>query len=425
MVWQDFWLANPWDGPDPDDDALFMANARDFLLRIRNHSCIGLYCGRNEGYPPAPLESGLRAALAELHPGLHYIPSSADDTVSGHGPYHALPVAEYFRIADPKLHSELGMPNIPTIESVRRMMPESALWPQGLAWGLHDFTLIGAQGGREYLALIEQSYGGASSVEEWIALAQFVNYEGYRAMFEAQSRDRAGILLWMSHPCWPSFVWQTYDYFLEPTAAYFGCKHACEPLHIQWNRLADTVEVLNASAGNVPGLTARLELLNMDGAKKSDRSAALDSREDSVATPLRMEYPAGLSPVHFVRLTLTRGAETVSSNLYMRGVQEGNYRAIRQLGKARVRATTTVTRRGELWRLTTELENTSAWPSLLTRLKVVRAQTGDRILPAIYSDNYVTLLPGDRRTLTTELRDVDTRGERPRIVVDGFNVLAV
>jgi hypothetical protein len=155
-----------------------------------------------------------------------------------------------------------------------------------------------------------------------------------------------------------------------------------------------------------------------------DRSTALDSSEDSVVTCLRMEYPSGLTPVHFVRLTLTRGADVLSSNLYLRGVEEGNYRAIRQLGSARVRTATTVARQGELWRLTTELENTSAWPALMTRLKVVRATSGDRILPAIYSDNYVTLLPGGRRTIQTELRDADTRGERPRMVVWGFNVEA-
>ena len=176
------------------------------------------------------------------------------------------------------------------IESVRLMMPQSALWPQGLEWGLHDFTLAGAQGGREFLDIIEQDYGGAKSAEEWIELAQFVNYEGYRAMFEAQGKDRAGLLLWMSHPCWPSFVWQTYDYYFEPTAAYFGCKKGSEPLHIQWNRYADTVEVVNYSAGSVKGLSARVELLNIDGAKMQDRSFALDSSEDSVVTCLRMEY---------------------------------------------------------------------------------------------------------------------------------------
>jgi hypothetical protein len=422
MVWQDFWLANPWDGPNPDNDPMFMANVRDLLLRIRNHPSLGLYCGRNEGYPPKPLEDGIRKALKELHPGLHYIPSSADDVVSGHGPYHALPPAEYFRIADTKLHSEIGMPNIPTIESVRRMMPEQDIWPQGLDWGLHDFCLLGAQGGRSFISIIDESYGGANTGEEWISLAQFVNYEGYRAMFESQSTYRAGLLLWMSHPCWPSFVWQTYDYYLEPTAAYFGCKKASEPIHIQWNRDAQTIEVVNYSAGNLTGLSASVEILNMDGRSMGLKTAALDSKEDSVHTVLTMEYPSEASPVHFLRLTLTHGARTISSNDYMRGLDEGNFRAIRQLAKAHVHAVTTRERTGDVWKMSTTLQNTSAWPALMTRLKAVRETSGDRILPAIYSDNYVTLMPGERRVIQTELQNADTRGERPKIVVGGFNV---
>ncbi len=422
MVWQDFWLANPWDGPVPNDDAMFMANARDFLLRIRNHASIGLYCGRNEGYPPPVLEKGLRAALKELHPGIQYIPSSADDVVSGHGPYHALPPVEYFRIADSKLHSEIGMPNIPPMESVRMMMPERAMWPQGLDWGLHDFCLLGAQGGKSFRSIIDESYGGARSGEEWVSLAQFVNFEGYRAMFESQSKYRAGLLLWMSHPCWPSFVWQTYDYFFEPTSAYFGCKLASEPLHVQWNRDAETIEVVNYSGGDRRGLSATVEILNMDGARVGGKDAVIDSKEDSVVTAMAMEYPRGLSAVHFLRLTLKQGEMVVSRNDYMRSVVEGDYRAIRQLAKARVTSTTTAKREGDVWRLTTVLQNGSAWPSLMTRVKAVRGTSGDRILPAIYSDNYVTLMPGERRALTTELQHADTRGETPKIVVSGFNV---
>jgi hypothetical protein len=422
MVWQDFWLANPWDGPVPDDDAMFMSNARDFISRIRNHASIGLYCGRNEGYPPKVLEEGLRKALVELHPGIQYIPSSADDVVSGHGPYHALPPVEYFRIADTKLHSEIGMPNIPPVESVRLMMPERAMWPQGLEWGLHDFSLNGAQGGKSFRSIIDESYGGADSAEQWISLAQFVNFEGYRAMFESQSKYRAGLLLWMSHPCWPSFVWQTYDYYFEPTAAYFGCKLASEPLHIQWNRDAETIEVVNYSGGDRSGLSALVEIFNMDGARVSDKTVTVDSKEDSVVTAIAMQYPEGLSAVHFLRLTLAHGATILSANDYMRSVVEGDYRAIRQLAKARVQATTTAKRDGDVWRLTTELQNGSTWPALMTRLKAVRAQSGDRILPAIYSDNYVTLMPGERRTLRTELQHADTRGEAPKIVVGGFNV---
>jgi hypothetical protein len=326
------------------------------------------------------------------------------------------------------------MPNIPNLDSVRAMMPASDLWPQGLTWGLHDFCHEGAQRGHSFGTMIADSYGGANNVEEWVTLAQFVNYDGYRAMFEAQSKYRMGLLLWMSHPCWPSFVWQTYFYYLEPTAAYFGCKKASEPLHIQWNPVTDSIEVVNYSGGNVRGLTARVEILNMDGTKQWEKSTTLDSQEDSVVACIKMEYPAGLTPVHFLRLSLASpdqagaagapgGAQIVSTNFYLRGLKEEDYRAIRALPKVKVQATTTVNeQQGGVWRLTTTLKNVSRQPALMVRLKAVRETSGDRILPAIYSDNYVALMPGEERVIRTELEAADARGEKPTIVIEGFNV---
>lgn len=422
VVWQDFWLANPWDGPEPNDNALFLRNVRDTVARIRNHASIGLYCGRNEGFPPPPLEEGIRQALSELHPGLHYIPSSADVVVSGHGPYQAMPAKYYFtERATTQFHSELGMPNIVTLDSLKLMMPEKAMWPQGDMWGMHDFSLNGAQGGKSFIERIEKSYGGANNVADWVTLAQFVNYEGYKGMFEAQSKHRMGLLIWMSHPTWPSFVWQTYDYYLEPTAAYFGAKLACEPLHIQWNQADDTIEVVNYSGGNSTGLTAKVELFNMDGTVKWEKTATLDSAEDSVSVLFKMEYPADLSPAHFLRLRLTQGEKIISQNFYWRGVEDSNYRALRGMPKASVEASTKVERQGARWRLTTELNNTAQTPALMLRLKAVRENSGDRILPALYSDNYISLMPGERRVIVTEVEHADTRGENPRIVVEGFN----
>jgi hypothetical protein len=423
VVWQDFWLANPWDGPDPDDDAMFLRNVKDYVLRIRNHPSVGLYVGRNEGYPPKTIDDGIRATLAALHPGMHYIPSSADGVVSGHGPYQAQSPKFYFsERATPRFHSEMGMPNIVTLDSLRLMMRESEMWPQGAVWGLHDFTTMGAQGGGAFRARIEKSYGPADNVADWVSLAQFVNYEGYRAMFEAQGKNRMGLLIWMSHPCWPSFVWQTYDYYFEPTAGYFGARKASEPLHIQWNAATGSVEVVNYSAGEARGLTARAQVLNLDGAVKWEKSAALDSAEDSMAAPFAMEYPGGLTPVHFIRLELRQGGKPVSENFYWRGTEEENYRVLRSLPKARVEASTTAERHSDLWLLVTNLESRSKDPALMVRLKAVREKSGDRILPAIYSDGYVALMPGESRRITTELRDADTRGERPRIVVEGFNI---
>jgi len=422
MVWQDFWLANPWDGPVPEDDRMFLANSLDFISRIRRHPCIGIYCGRNEWFPPQVLDAGFRSQLAELHPGIPYIGSSADGPVSGHGPYRALSTPEYFKHADTKLHSEIGAPAIPPIESVRLMMPEHALWPLSLDYGLHDFTYQGAQGGEAFMALLNEGYGGATNVEDWIALGEIISYEAYRAMFEAQSVHRMGALLWMSHPCWPSFVWQTYDFYFQPTASYFGSKVGSESLHIQWNSLKETIEVVNYSAGSAPGLTAMLEILNIDGAIVSSKSAQLDSAEDSTATPITLEYPANLSPVHFLRLTLTQSGAVRSTNFYLRGAEQGNYRAIRTLTKAKVTASTTSEQRGDRWFLTTQLKNTSDVPALFVRVQAERETSGDRILPAIYDSNYIALMPSESRTIKIELNRSDTRGERPRISVVGFNV---
>jgi hypothetical protein len=422
VVWQDFWLANPVDGPNPDDNEMFLKNTRDYILRIRNHPSVGLYVGRNEGNPPPPINDGLKSLTAALHPGLYYIPNSAMGPVSGGGPYRTQFPKFYFQQrATPKLHSELGMPNVVTLDSLKQMMPTAGQWPLGDDWGIHDFTITGAQGASTWRDMIEKTYGGAKNAAEFVSLSQFIDYDGYRAMFEAQGKNRMGLLLWMSHPCWPSFVWQTYDYYFDQSGGYFGSKKGSEPLHIQWNPVSDAVEVVNYSAGNATGLVAEAEILNMDGSRKWTKSVPLDAKEDSVQSPIQLEYPSGLTAVHFIRLKLTRGGQAVSDNFYLRGLEEYNFKAIRDLPQVTVSAAVKVERRGSLWVLTTELTNASNQPALMVRVKAVREKSGDRILPAIYSDNYVALMPGERRTIRTELENADTRGERPRIVVQGFN----
>ena len=423
VVWQDFWLANPWDGPDPGDHRMFLDNARDLISRIRRHASIGLYCGRNEGFPPAPLDRELRRLVAELHPRMHYISSSADEVVSGHGPYRAMPLEYYFKErATPKFHSEMGMPNIVTWESLREFIPEDQAWPQGRLWGIHDFCLTGAQGGESFRGLIEKRFGPARDAREWTQLAQFLNYEGYRAMFEAQSRNRMGLLIWMSHPAWPSFVWQTYDYYLEPTAAYFGAKKANEPLHVQWNPVSNSVEVVNYHAGEFSGLTVTARILGLNGELLRENTVALDSKEDSVTVPLKLDIPADLPPVYLIRLELRKGGELVSSNLYWRSAAGEDYSALRNLPKVTLEARTAARREGGAWIVETQLRNPAQTPAVMVRLMAVRSRSGDRILPALYSDNYVTLMPGETVSVRTELQEADCRGEAPAIHVTGWNV---
>src|SRR6185437_7808924 len=123
LIWDDFWLANPVDGPDPDDHKMFMENARDKIRRVRSHPSLALYCGRNEGMPPADLDAGMREAVNSLDRTRYYIPHSAAGVVTGYGPYVPQDVEWYFANRGKTFHSELGIVAIPTIESMKAMMP--------------------------------------------------------------------------------------------------------------------------------------------------------------------------------------------------------------------------------------------------------------------------------------------------------------
>jgi hypothetical protein len=423
MVWQDFCLANPVDGPDPSDPKMFIDNAEDLIKRIRNHPSIGIYVGRNEGNPPVVIDTALRGLIARLHPGLHYISNSAMGVVSGGGPYGALPVRDYFLLYGfNKFHSERGMPNVMTWESLKQTLPDSSLWPQNSLWGFHDYTLLSAQACATFNQMVEKGFGPAKDAKEFTELAQWINYNGYRGMFEGRSLYRQGLLLWMSHPAWPSMVWQTYDYYLEPTAAYFGCKKASEPIHIQWNPVFDNIEVVNYSAGNRTGLTAEAQIINMDGSVKWEKKTDLNCREDSTATCFKLEFPKDLTPVHFIKLTLTRNGDVVSENFYWRGLEDGNYRALRDLPKAALEHHTMISLAGDDWLLTTTIKNKSKVPALMIRLKVVAKRTGERLLPVLYTDNYFSLMPGEQKVITSTIKDQDTHGRKPAVVISGFNV---
>ena len=425
MIWQDFWLANPVDGPNPYDNEMFIANAEDYVRRMRSHASIGLYCGRNEGFPPKVIDDALRRIVRDEHPGLHYISSSADEVVTGHGPYRALPPKEYFTLENgmDKFHSERGMPNVMNYESLARTLKEEDLWPQSNKWGQHDYTMEGAQGGSSFNAIIEKGFGAPQSAKEFTELAQWVNYDGYRAMFESRSLNRKGLLLWMTHPAWPSMVWQTYDYYFEPTAGYFGSKKGNEPLHIQWNSATNDIEVVNYSAGAHPSLEAVAQLINMDGTVVWERKAEVSSAEDTTERPFGLEFPAELSSAHFVKLYLYEGDKVMSDNFYIRGTEEGNYQAIRQMPKVELQQSITCEKADDgSWEGSVTLTNPTSTPALMIRINLLGAEDGDQILPVFYSDNYFALLPNESKIVTFRFKDIDTRGTTPKIVVTGYNV---
>lgn len=413
MVWQDFWLANPSDGPDPADEQLFSKNANDYLFRTRNHASIVLYCGRNEGYPPEGLNTSLRNLVSVRNPGIAYIASSADDGVSGHGPYNALPAKDYFEKQTGKLHSERGMPNVMTFESLKRTMREENLWPQSDIWGQHDYTLNGAQRGASFNKLIADKFGQPQSAEEFTTVAQFINYDGYRAMFESGSKYRMGLLLWMSHACWPSMTWQCYDYYLEPTAAFFGCKKACEPLHIQYNSSTRNIEVVNIGVGNHK-TKAKVDVYDLGGKLLTSKTEKVKSKDDTTTmlkyAPFAKDSSTPESLGRLLRLTLTEGKDTISENTYLLAD------VMPKIPNANVKSTVSVN--GESMVVT--LENLSDIPAYMTRLNLTNSD-GKQILPVHYSDNFFHLLPQERKTVSITWDKADQSTETVNVNISALN----
>ena len=426
LVWDDFWLANPGDGPNPNDEAMFMTNAIDKIKRVRNHPSVALYCGRNEGNPPATLNTALRNAVETLDGTRIYIPHSADGTVSGFGPYSVQDPKWYFSNRNSrKLHSEIGMPNVPSVESMRAMMPEDKLWPINEMWGIHDYC-NSAQGSNAYTTAVRR-YGIPNSIEEFCLQAQMVNMENHKAMFESFAGYKAnGILMWMSQSAWPSTVWQTYDYYLEQTAGYYGCKKASEPLHILWDCNSNKVKVANNTGKNFEQLSAEARMYNMDGTLQYTNAIQTDIAEDDVKDCFTIAYPNELSAVHFIKLELKQGDKVLSDNFYWRAKTYQSYSGLKSMNQVRLKAAWEKVRTdGGTQHVKVTVVNPTADVALMIRLKPVKNKSGERVLPVYYSDNYFSLLPGESTIITLEFDTKQLGGEQFKLMVEGWNIEAM
>jgi len=421
MVWQDFWLANPWDGPDPDNEDMFVRNADDFVHKVRHHACLALFCARNEGIPTRPLELHLNRIVADLCPHSLFIPCSSEFCVSGQGPYRNHEPEVYFRnystavddipVGDNKFHSERGAPCIPSYESMCRMFRPEHRWPQNDVWAMHNFTLGGAQHCSTLNDMITKGFGSEpASLLEFADRAQYINYNTYRAMFESRSDHRNGLLLWMSHPAWPCLVFQTYDYWFDVNAATYGCKRGCAPIKIIWNPVLSCIEIVNDCYGDIAGLTASVRYLDVRGAELDSQTYTLDSKDDSTVKLCDLKAPADVD-LYYVKLSLSKGDEIIADNFYWEGREAGVWSSIPSVDDKCLKTsfeendgciTATVTNGSDV---------------VLPMVRVsLNSRTGKKgafaqVLPAFFDDNYFALLPGESKTVRIEYLTEEHVGE--------------
>lgn len=427
LLWDEFFQPNPFDGPDPTDIPTYVANVTDKVLRYRNHPSIAVWCARNEGYPPKELDETLKGLMSKLDPTRLYQSNSAEGRgVSSHGPYYWR-APRFFYPLNESFKTETGSVSVPTIESIQGMMPEKDWETINDDWAQHDLA-GGAQRGNEYPTTLAERYGHIRNLADFVRKAQMANYEAFRAMYEGRNakmfKETTGIITWMSNPAQPSFVWQLYHYDLEPNAALYAAKKAAETVHIQLNEINRGVEVVNNRPEALKGMNVEVSIYRFDGTRDSHDAYSVAAVPGSTTIKVaQLEVSARITPLYFIKLDLTDAAgKLVSTNLYWQHVAQDQFDGLMELPVVRLDAEASARTEGERTFITVMLRNDTSHIALLTHLQLHQKKSGRRVLPVFYSENYMSLVPGEAASVTIEAATKDLQGDDPLIEVDGYNV---
>jgi len=567
MVWDDFWLNSH---PNlPDDVFAFNKNAVEKIKRLRNHPSIAVWCGDNEGYPLPPLNGWLREDVSTFDAGDRlYQPNSHADALTGSGPWTNFHPTWYFTKypggfgGNPGwgFRTEIGTAVFTTYESFKKFIPDSLAWPKNDMWDKHFFGKSAANAGPDrYSDAINKGYGKATGIEDYCRKAQLVNIETNKALYEGWQHhiwdDASGVMTWMSQPAYPSFVWQTYDYYYDLTGAYWGVKKACEPVHIQWSYADNSVKVINTTLEKLEGLRAEAIIYQLDGkpVARYGRTATVDVAPDTAAwcfdinfstdnlaykkkafassgaveapdamavadgssgsrwssrysddewvyvdlgerqmvstvslnwetayaskyklqvsddaehwtdvystdqgkggveqvsfPPVKTRYvrmlglqrataygyslydmevysgkKSALSDVHFIRLLLKDGqGRLLSDNFYWRSNKFADNTALNSLPPARLQSSSRLINKDGKDVIEVMVTNPSAPVAFAVRVQAVRASDGERLLPALMSDNYFTLFKGERKKIEITFEPQLLKGGGYKIIVEPYN----
>ncbi|HKU25387.1 MAG TPA: glycoside hydrolase family 2 TIM barrel-domain containing protein [Candidatus Sulfotelmatobacter sp.] len=427
LLWDEFFQPNPFDGPDPTDIPTYVANVTDKVLRYRNHPSIAVWCARNEGYPPKELDEELKGLMSKLDPTRLYQSNSAEGRgVSSHGPYYWR-APRFFYPLNESFKTETGSVSVPTIESIQGMMPEKDWESINDDWAQHDLA-AGAQRGDEYPKSLAERYGHIRNLADFVRKAQMANYEAFRAMYEGRNakmfKETTGIITWMSNPAQPSFVWQLYHYDLEPNAALYGAKKAAETVHVQLNEINRGIEVVNNRPEDLKQLKVEVSIYRFDGTRDSHGGYTVEEAPASTTVKVaQLEVSARITPLYFIKLDL-RDAEgkLLSTNLYWQHVAQDQFDGLMGLPVVRLDAQASARSEGDKTFIAVTLHNNTGNVALLTHLQLHQKKSGRRVLPVFYSDNYISLVPGEAAAVTIEASTEDLEGDEPLVEVDGYNV---
>ncbi len=334
-------------------------------------------------------------------------------------------------------------PQVPPIESLKKMFPEDKLWPINEIWNYHSgrnqFNTID----NYYNALVKR-YGPSENIEDFVQKAQLVNYEAIRPMFEAFAVNKAkagGIVQWMLNAAWPKLYWQLYDHYLMPNGAFFGTQSALKPLNIIYNYGDKNIYVSNDLYEPKSGLVAEIRFLDKNSRDIFSKDVPFGINAYSSVKIFDMPALKGITPVFFADLSIKSSDGVVLSNSfywlsakddvpdfknsewYVTPLKQyADFTGLSTLPKTAIESDVSVEKQENRTVVKVNLKNPSDKLAFFIELKVKGKQSGEVILPVFWSENYVSILPGKEKTLTAAVNNSNLNGDEPVVEISGFNL---
>ncbi len=482
LMWETFyqcWTSYP--GTDlfnnPEDADLAIRDAEDIIKRYRNHPSLSMWTFQCETIIREEIYEPVRNLILEMDKTRPFVPTTSYGwdvdkltpymrkdlptgmTDEGAPDYTWYPHRYYFDMVN-KVHqqmfrNEMGVPSVPTYTSMKKFIfdlgegEKNDIYPLDKNWAHHgawDDVDGHSYVYRPYDVALRSRFGTPTTAKDYIRKAQYINAGSYRAMYEAANHRMwditQGVMLWKLNSTWPTVVWQLYDWFLNPTSAYYFTKKALEPVHIQLNEQDFKVSIINAQHKKFDDLKAGVKVYDFDLNVKWEKDTLFNIGEDRYKELFNVPEIKGISGTYFIKLTLNeKNGKEISENFYWfssaKGVDDKVYEAVKRAGVDSKEYAKRVdhTDLSSLKRVKLDLncefidedteivakvkaKNTTKGLAFMNRLMVTKGKDGEEILPTIWSDNFFTLLPGEEKVLTARFTKADLDGKEPIVITD-------
>jgi exo-1,4-beta-D-glucosaminidase len=457
-----------WNQWSDEDQHVARESLRSQILMLRSHSSAFLWSNGSDGRPPEPLRSDYHQILQQLHWQNAIVDTDGNGNKDPHGRqtwdgigmegvdrWH--PPSYWF---DPKYPAAGGSTAeygdnevIPPYESLKKFIPKDKLWPINEFWYFH----AGAHEGNNQLSTIRQvvdrRYGPSNSAEEFARKAQLAHYETTRAQFEDWAVNGWAThkieMYWMLNNHWPSFFGHLYDYYMAQGGAYFGAKKALRPLSVVFDYYAThghtnaNVSITNQTMTEQRGLRVRVRVYDLLGKIRYDRQVSDRSVDaQGVALALTIPRPREISGAYFVRCELFDAAGVrVVDNVYWQSTtlddfgdprqddddfaysqkSWSDFKALNSMPKVSLEVSGATHGANGRAQFQAALHNASDHIAFFERATITAGKDGNEVLPILYSDNYVTVFPGETVHLEGSFDEKELGDSQLWLRVEGYN----